>query len=73
MNEIPKEIIYKCDAVQRTTDHVIGYDFDTQGYVCFTLTSPINPCMMELSQVQKLTLSAITSCIDKHVRKELAK
>ncbi len=71
MNSVPKEVIYKCEAVQRTTDHVMGYDFDTEGYVCFILTSPMNPYMMELGTVRRLTLSAISNVIDKHVRKEL--
>lgn len=73
MGTLPPNDQYKLAALQRTTDHVIGFDFDTQGYVAVVLTAPMNPFLIETSKIRALTLSALQGMIDRHVSKELGK
>lgn len=61
----------KLDALQRSTEHVIGYDFDTTGYVAINLTAPMNSYMIPIRMAEMLTLSAIQTLINKHTKQEL--
>jgi hypothetical protein len=73
MERLPPNDRYKLDALQRTTDHVIGFDLETEGYVAVVLTAPMSPYLIEQKKITSLTLSALQSMIDRHVSKELNK